>query len=45
MNFDHFDQNMINNDQSTLLQYCCEDIKSHRSGDDTLPLNFAVGKL
>ena len=23
---------MINNDQSTLLLYCCEDVKSHPSG-------------
>ena len=29
---------MINNDQSMLLLYCCEDIKSHRLGGDTLPL-------
>ena len=29
---------MINNDQSTLLLYCCEDVKSHRSGGDTMPL-------
>ena len=29
---------MINNDQSTLL--CCEDIKSHRSGGDTVPLTL-----
>ena len=29
---------MINNDQSTLLSYCCEDVKSHRSGGDTVPL-------
>ena len=30
---------MINNDQST-LSYCCEDVKSHRSGGDmyTVPL-------
>ena len=28
---------MINNDQSTLLLYCCEDVKSHRSGGDTVP--------
>ena len=26
-----------NNDQNTLL-YCCEDVKSHRSGGDTVPL-------
>ena len=32
---------MINNDQSTLLLYCCEDVKSHRSGGDTVPLNTA----
>ena len=31
---------MINNDQSALL-YCCEDVKSHRSGGDTVPLNTA----
>ena len=30
---------MINNDQSTWLLYCCEDIKSHRSGGDTVPSN------
>ena len=29
---------MINNDQSTLLLYCCEDVKSHRSGGDTVHL-------
>ena len=29
---------MINNDQSTLLLYCCEDVKSNRSGRDTVPL-------
>ena len=29
----------MNNDQSTLLLYCCEDVKSHRSGGDTVPLN------
>ena len=29
---------MINNGQSTLLLYCCEDVKSHRSGGDTVPL-------
>ena len=29
---------MINNDQSTLLLYCCEDVNSHRSGGDTVPL-------
>ena len=33
---------MINNDQSTLLLYCCEDVKSHRSGGDTVPLMFVV---
>ena len=36
--FEFWSQNMINNDQSTLL-YCCEDVKSHRSGGDTVPLN------
>ena len=30
---------MVNNDQSTLLLYCCEDVKSHRSGGDTVPFN------
>ena len=30
---------MINNDHSTLLLYCCEDVKSHSSGGDTVPLN------
>ena len=29
---------MINNDQSTLLLYCCEDLKSHRSGGDIVQL-------
>ena len=29
---------MINNGQSTLLLYCCEDVKLHRSGGDTMPL-------
>ena len=29
---------MINNDQSTLLLYCREDVKSHRSGGDNVPL-------
>ena len=29
---------MINTDQSALLLYCCEDVKSHRSGADTVPL-------
>ena len=33
---------MINNDQSTLLLYCCKDVKSHRSGGDTVPLMFVV---
>ena len=28
---------MINNDQSTLLLCCCEDVKSHRLGGDTVP--------
>ena len=32
---------MINNDQSTLL-YCCEEVESHRSGGDTLPLNLST---
>ena len=31
---------MINNGQSTLLLYCCEDVKSHRSGGDTVPLSI-----
>ena len=31
---------MINNDQSTLLLYCCKNVKSHRSGGDNVPLNF-----
>ena len=39
-------QNMINNDQSTLLLYCCEDVKSHRSGGDTVPLrSFTLLKI
>ena len=29
---------MINNGQSTLLLHCCEDVKSHRSGGDTVLL-------
>ena len=33
---------MINNDQSTLLLYCCEDVKSHRSGGDTVPLSIKL---
>ena len=32
---------MINNGQSTLLLYCYEDVKSHPSGGDTVPL---IGK-
>ena len=39
---------MINNDQSTLLLYCCEDVKSHRSGGDTVPLirkYFSFGRI
>ena len=35
---------MINNDQSTLLLYCCKDVKSHRSGGDTVLLNTLTGK-
>ena len=30
------------NGQSTLLLYCCEDVKSHRSGGDTVPLNINI---
>ena len=26
--------------QSALLLYCCEDVKSHHSGGDTVPLTF-----
>ena len=33
---------MTNNSQSTLLLYCCEDVKSHRSGGDTVPLRNAA---
>ena len=36
---------MTNNDQSTFLLYCCEDVKSHRSGGGIVPLTswrFAV---
>ena len=33
---------MINNGQSTLLLYRCEDVKSHRSGGDTVPLKIAA---
>ena len=29
---------MINNDQIRLLLYCCQEVKSHRSGGDTVPL-------
>ena len=29
---------MINNDQIALLSYCCDVIKSHRSGGNTEPL-------
>ena len=32
---------MINNDQSTLLLFCPEDVKSHRSGN-TVPLNESL---
>ena len=28
------------NGQSTLLSYCCQDVKSHRSGGDTVPLTL-----
>ena len=35
---------MINNGQSTLLLYCCEDVKSHRSGGDTVPLKVKTQK-
>ena len=36
---------MMNNDQSTLLLYCCEGVKSHRSGGDTVPLRVdSAGK-
>ena len=31
---------MINNGQSTLLLYCCEDVKSLRSGGDTVLLIY-----
>ena len=34
--FDFKSQNMINNDQIVLL-YFCDDIKSHRSGGDSVP--------
>ena len=33
---------MINNGQSTLLLCCCEDVKSHRSGGDTVPLKQTI---
>ena len=36
---------MINNDQSTLLLCCCEDVKSHRSADDTVPLRTMDGTI
>ena len=38
---------MTNNDQSTVLLYCCADLKSHRSGGDTVPLisNINVFKI
>ena len=32
---------MINNSQSTLLLYCCENVKSHCSGGDTVPLRYS----
>ena len=39
---------MINYDQSTLLLHFCEDVKSHRSGGDTVPkyiiLNVMLNK-
>ena len=36
---------MTNNSQSTLLLYCCEDVKSYRSGGDTVPLNLNIAQL
>ena len=33
---------MINNDQSTLLLCCYEDVKSHRSGGDAVPLKLNI---
>ena len=33
---------MINDDQSTLLLHCCENVKSHRSGGDTVPLSAVI---
>ena len=36
---------MINNDQSTLLLYYCENVKSHRSGGDTVPLTAGISLL
>ena len=33
---------MTNNSQSTLLLCCSEDVKSHRSGGDTVPLRNAA---
>ena len=36
---------MINNDQSTLLLYCCEDVNSHRSAGDTVPLTMISGNF
>ena len=35
---------MINNDQNTLLLCCCEDVKSHSSGGDAVPLRGNVSK-
>ena len=36
---------MINNDQSTLLLYYRENVKSHRSGGDTVPLTVGISPL
>ena len=33
---------MINYDQSALLLYCCEDVKLHHSGCDTVSLKLVV---
>ena len=37
-NFEFRSQNVINNDQITSLLYFCDDIKSHHSGGDTVPI-------
>ena len=36
---------MINNGVIILLLYCCDDIKSHRSKGDAVPLKFETFKI